>query len=468
MKTISKIIATIVMAVLILSMLVDKRHLISVFFTIRYDKAINQQNSPQIESKTIKEDEISKFNQTNLTTQVISTPSTKKLVTTDKVKIPVTTTVSSTQPQITPTLSTTTLAFTKQILTSAASKSATFTSVPTSQHENFTLAPTFKTVSMKPTKTKSLTTLPSSAKILKIHSAIFDSHLKSNHTNAIVIFMTAPRSILDKKLIVSCGVNNRSSTKFRINIIANYKSSQDESKDGSATIEQALLYCYEINVKNGNSNALIAFRELPKGEIVLAKSENYVVKPAPRVSSSDFSVLACVILKHTNQLLDYIMHLKRLNVTHAHFIISHYFIKNMSAIEGFTQDGYVTFEYSNTPIGILQTLECLYKFKGTYNYILPMGDNDYFIPLIDGRKKIMYYIKNRCQFESARCCQFHVMKANCTINATIEDTVSEYRIVYNTRTIEDMELTPTKPKCPVTVKPSVAYVSHVIIKDCKI
>ena len=55
---------------------------------------------------------------------------------------------------------------------------------------------------------------------------------------------------------------------------------------------------------------------------------------------------------------------------------------------------------------VIRKLECTYRFRGTYDYVMPLDTDDFFVPRVTGKTKLRDYIKVFCYHKPVASCQF--------------------------------------------------------------
>ena len=103
---------------------------------------------------------------------------------------------------------------------------------------------------------------------------------------------------------------------------------------------------------------------------------------------------------------------------------------------------------------ILRKLDCIYRFRGTYDYAFPIDTDDFFTPRIPGRTQLKDYINEYCYAKPYGSCTFKWiwlnpqlcgMKSKVGRDGNVTDNLSSQKgkqhankkSVHNTQTIFD-------------------------------
>ena len=192
--------------------------------------------------------------------------------------------------------------------------------------------------------------------------------------------------------------------------------------------EEYIVECYDIPMANG-SIAFVLFKIATNSPVYAAISEFPLIFPAPRVQPTgkyDFSVVTCTEA-HNNKvtwLQEFIRYQNTIGVDHVHVNILDTFIKD-GGLKALLEDpqvakgvaeGYVTLtvwkdlvEKSNdiySFAAILRKLDCVYRFRGTYDYAFLLDSDDFFNPVEAGKSELKHYIQNWCHDRFAGSCMF--------------------------------------------------------------
>ena len=269
-----------------------------------------------------------------------------------------------------------------------------------------------------------------------VRSVYFDNRTRNGH-DRIGVFLVAIRvSIVQSKLVVACGVGRDVSINFIIRDLEENRLMRQwiyvKKKLPQFRYEEFILECYTVSMTNG-SDAFVFYKNASDSLVYTATSEFPVVFPAPRVQPTspgnyDFSVVTCTEA-HNNKvawLREFVRYQQTIGIDHVHINILDTFLndgglatllKDSQVAESVT-NGYVTmtvwkdiletsgkvYSYS----AILRKLDCIYRFRGTYDYAFLLDSDDFFNPLIHGKHYLKDYVQNWCRGDkSAGSCYFN-------------------------------------------------------------
>ena len=274
--------------------------------------------------------------------------------------------------------------------------------------------------------------LPSTplSKDVIIYGAYFDERARNGHSNVTLFLISVNRTIFDRKLITQCGVGSATSKKFEIRFVQVTHLVHYKFGDRKFPFEQVALNCYDLPIVNG-SRAFVVYQSSKNNTSMEFVSESLtpLMIPAPRIQPSgehNLSVLTC--MKAHNRgvtwLPEFIRYQKTLGVDHVHLAMIDTFIQ-----DGGFRDYLLSDEFTRTAIKegylsitvwpewyddkeffvhgtIFQYLDCIYRFRGTYDYVFPLDSDDFFNPSIPGKTKLKEYIVDYCSTEPFVSCAF--------------------------------------------------------------
>ena len=274
--------------------------------------------------------------------------------------------------------------------------------------------------------------LPSTplSKDVIIYGAYFDERARNGHSNVTVFLISVNRTIFDRKWITQCGVGSATSNNFEIRFVQETHLMHNWLGNRKFPFEQVALDCYDLPVVNG-SRAFVAYqsgKNVITDEFV-SESLTPLMIPAPRIQPSgehNLSVLTCTKAHNrgVSWLPEFIRYQKTLGVDHVHLAIIDTFIqdggfRDYLLSDEFTrtaiQEGYLSITvwhewYDDNEFyvhgTIFQFLDCMYRFRGTYDYVFPLDSDDFFNPSIPGKTKLKEYITDYCSTEPFISCAF--------------------------------------------------------------
>ena len=285
--------------------------------------------------------------------------------------------------------------------------------------------------------TNHLIALPPLSNDALVRTVYFDDRYRNGHKN-IAVFLVALREIIfTSNLVTGCGIGKELSTNFRVLELEESRITHDwlyiKEKKPHFPYEEYIIECYDLQHMTNSSEAFIVFQNAKNSPIYSAISEFPLMFPAPTrlpltdPEEYDFSVVTCTEA-HNNKvtwLPQFVRYQKTIGVDHVHINILNTYIKD-GGLKSLLEDphvskgvaeGYVTiavwkdiletskqvYSYS----AILRKLDCIYRFRGTYDYAFLLDADDFFNPVLQGRKHVKYYIQNWCHNDkSVGSCYF--------------------------------------------------------------
>ena len=358
-------------------------------------------------------------------------------------------------------------------------------------------------LSVPPTGTFKVTSL---SKDLIVHSAYFDQRPRNGFTNATVLILNVNRTILDNGWIIGCGADNIVASNFTVYLIFENALLHTWLGPNPVTYQNQLILCYDLPAKNGSSVFAIYKTSENSPVNMVTYSQQPLFHPAPKLSPSggdNFTVVVCSIV-HNKQVpwfREFIQYQKTLGVDHIDFSVLDTFIEdggydqmvqNDPVVQEALHKGFINFrvwpETYEKPGDVyihsenLRKLACTYRYLGTYDYVMPLDTDDFFIPLT-GNKKLKDFIKEYCFVEPSGSCRFDWVRyfpdcgldgkvgpdGNVTAHLKYKDMgeTESYKSVHSTKAILDASYHDAHCKnCLMpgynmeSIPRSVAYVAH--------
>jgi hypothetical protein len=260
-----------------------------------------------------------------------------------------------------------------------------------------------------------------------LRSAYFDDRARNGHSEIGVFLIAAKRFIFDSKLFVGCGVEKQVSTNFTVvSTQESYLMHKWFYRDLGLPLhpyDEYILECYNVHMTN-NSAAFILYKRPSDSLIHVANSKFPLMFPAPKVKPTekyDFSVVTCTEAhnKEVAWLPEFIRYQKTTGIDRVHINILDTFVKD-GGLEALLKDpqvakgvaeGYVTMTVWKDEVeaaseifsfsAILRKLDCVYRFRGTYDYAFLLDSDDFFTPLVNGKTYLKDYIQDWCRGDSS-------------------------------------------------------------------
>lgn len=253
------------------------------------------------------------------------------------------------------------------------------------------------------------------SKDLFVRAVYFDGRPRDGHTNTSVFLVVCLRNITQDNLIVGCQVDGIPARDFSVKLIGEtplWRAFYDFINH-----EEVLVHCYDLPARNG-SLGHISYKSTKYSSVSLAASERPVMIPAPRITPSsiegrryNMTIVACAkIYGHPPWLEKWLTYQRTLGVDHVHLDAEDSFSRggemNHPFITKMIEEGFLSIDiwkkylstseiwYHNQ--GLIYE-DCPYRFRGTYDYIVMLDTDDFFIPRITTEKRLHYYIDKYCR-----------------------------------------------------------------------
>ena len=252
-----------------------------------------------------------------------------------------------------------------------------------------------------------------------VRSVYFDDRPRDGHSNASVFMVEAFRNSLGEGVIVGCKIGKHYGKFVSVRLVRNVR--WIHRTFPKITHDMFMVDCFDVPVKNG-SKAFLLFNSRVNG-IKCIESERPLLVPAPRIALGlDMKVLVCVAtarfvseehrLTRDDQIYHWLNYQKAIGVDHVHFtaqpsFLSHGSLQN-DVMRKAILDNFVSFEFwepwlneNDTYNGHSQNLafeDCVYRYRGTYDYIVICDTDDFFVPRVPGQKNFRYYIQKWCKY----------------------------------------------------------------------
>ena len=272
-----------------------------------------------------------------------------------------------------------------------------------------------------------LRSLPISKDVI-VHSVYFDDRARNGHANVSVFLVGANRTIYDNEWIIGCGVGDKDAEEFKVHFTAeDYLMHPFFDSEHPFPYEEFIVECYDLPVFNG-SPAYVMYTTAHNSPVYVVESEKPLFVPAPRITPSgehNISVVTCTKAhdKGVTWLPEFIRYQKTIGVDHVHVNILDTFIKDGglkahlmdSNLAQAVKEGFVSFSvwtdwYNPNEIYLwseaLRKLDCIYQYRGTYDYAFSLDTDDFFNPQIPGKTNVKDYILKWCYGNSIGSCSF--------------------------------------------------------------
>ena len=268
-------------------------------------------------------------------------------------------------------------------------------------------------------------------KDLIVHSAVYDSRARNGYFNTTVIFLSVEASIMNSNRITGCGVGSRKAKSHSVRSVAEALKMQEWLGESFFKYKNIVMECYDLPAIDGDGVFVIYKVSENSSLEFVVESQQPLIVPAPRVTPTgrhNFTVVTCTKVHNKKAAFfpEYIKYQKTIGVDHVHVSIPDTFVmdgglQHHLIAEPFLRkalrEGYLTFSLfknwyndSNQEVFVhsesLRKLECIYRFRGTYDYAFPLDTDDFFNPRVPGKSQLKDYIRDYCYEKPAASCMF--------------------------------------------------------------
>lgn len=241
-----------------------------------------------------------------------------------------------------------------------------------------------------------------------IRSVYYDNRARDGHNTALIFIVAVNKIILDKGWIVGCGVGSHVAPSYRIRIPGETRDMHKHEGPNRFPYEEVMVECFDIPavvtdiLDEGSPFIKYKTSSNSDAEIDTASSERPVKVPSPYIpptngSEYNFTVLVCTKAhnKAVPWLKEFLRYQKTLGVDHVHMNAEATFIKEggyrtlledkfsrRAPEEGYVsldvfKDWYQTDEIYSHSVALMY-LDCVYRFRGTYDYVFVLDSDDFF------------------------------------------------------------------------------------------
>ena len=261
---------------------------------------------------------------------------------------------------------------------------------------------------------------------LIVRAAYFDDRPRGNHRNSTVILTEVRISILKQNRIIGCAVGEHATTdknKFGVHTLR--LTHWVHSHHPELSHDTVFVDCFDLPVQNGSRTFVLYKQSIKDIKVTCVESERPLMIPAPYrapAKGHKFSVALCCapIYGMPPLLTEWLQYQKTLAFDHVHLIAEDSFLKaggleNKELKQGM-QEGFVTVDvwkpwlkgrqvYYHSQV--LAHEDCIYRLRGTYDYVMLLDADEFFTPRVANEKGIHYYVKKCCSYRRCGSCHFH-------------------------------------------------------------
>ena len=259
-----------------------------------------------------------------------------------------------------------------------------------------------------------------------VRSVYFDDRprYQSKHENSSVFMLEVKKEIVQQNLIIGCGAGDQVTQQLEVRLCGVYTWIHENPNLTHLTHDEVMVDCFDLPTYNG-SDAFIIYKPYnTSAEVVITYSERQVMMPATPPQQYfyeqlyPFTIISCTrVFDHPPWLNEWLQYQRTIGIDHIHFVALNSFEDagglNNTLLKEMIEEGYVSVDVwkewlSDSEIyyhsQILALEDCIYRFRGTYDYALTVDTDDFFIPRVSGQKDLHYYVRHWCRHSGS--CKF--------------------------------------------------------------
>lgn len=262
-----------------------------------------------------------------------------------------------------------------------------------------------------------------------VRAVYFDDRPRNGHHNASVFLVLVWQPITNNNLITGCQVGEHRAEKFDVRLIGETKMWRVYPQYNKIDHEEALVHCYNIPAENGSDAYLYYKTSVNDTKEKSVESIRPIMFPSPRIKPTseegvkyNLTVMTCTkVYGNPPWLKEWLEYQMGIGVDHVHLTADESFFRGISKdlsyyLRDLIEVGFVSVDfwimwlnqgkevwYHNQGL-ILE--DCIYQFRGTYDYVFILDTDDFFTPRVPGQSKAHYYIDSLCVKDKKGTCKF--------------------------------------------------------------
>ena len=261
------------------------------------------------------------------------------------------------------------------------------------------------------------------SKELVLFDAFFDNRARDGHRNVTMIFLAASRQVSEQNMITECGVGRFTTKDFHMSYV---KEDNNMQTGKGYKYAELALQCYDVPMSSGD-RAFVKYRT-SRNTTVIIHTARPVVIPGPRVipkGKNNISVVVCTKAHNrgVSWLPEFLRYQKTLGVDHVHLAVLDQFIKDNGFLDYLSKDSFFVEKQRQNYISvklwkvwyerrewydhgtILMYLDCIYRYRGTYDYVSLLDSDDFLTVRVPGMS-LKDMIKKHCTQNNTGSCAF--------------------------------------------------------------
>ena len=261
-----------------------------------------------------------------------------------------------------------------------------------------------------------------------IRSVYFDSRQRKDHHNTSVFLVLVWKNITDNRLLSGCQIGDKRSENWDFALIGETRLWRVYPQYNVIDHEEVIINCYDLPGRNGSEAYIFYKTSLNSTNEKMVRSERPLMFPAPRRTPTssmglkyNLTILTCTkVFGNPPWLIEWLTYQRAIGVDHVHLIAEESFFRSIGKklslmLEDLIVEGFLSVDfwimwlsgrevwYHNQGL-ILE--DCLYQFRGTYDYLFILDTDDFFTPRVPGEDKAHYYINRLCVRKDTGSCMF--------------------------------------------------------------
>ena len=242
-----------------------------------------------------------------------------------------------------------------------------------------------------------------------VRSVYWDNRHRDGHKGASVFMIEILRTALERRSIVGCKVGSNFTRTLGTRPVHNV--AWVHQRHPECTYDMAMIDCYDVVAENGSSAYI--YYKLNSTAVIAIESERPLFIPAPRVpprKGKASTVMACTVVYGTPPLMEHWLRYQRtIGIDHVYIIAEESFKEagnlEKNSLKEMMRSGYLSVEiwkpyltskeifYHSQMLGYE---DCIYRFQGTYDYLMATDPDIFDVLLVPGQPFIHYYAEKWC------------------------------------------------------------------------
>ena len=257
-------------------------------------------------------------------------------------------------------------------------------------------------------------------KAIIVRAVYWDNRPRGNIDSVHVFLVEISQRALEMKSVVGCQVGYSHTTDFKVIPLASM-AWVHETYSNRFTYDMAMINCFKLSGENG-SRAYILYKN--STALASVESERPLFIPAPRAQpkvGKASSVMACAVVYDTPPLLEHWLRYQRtIGIDHIYLIAEDSFRDagnlEKSPLKEMMRSGYLSIEFWTPHLTskeifyhsqMLGYEDCIYRYQGTYDYVMATDVDIFYVLLVPGEPYIHYYAEKWC---SVGACRFDLIQ----------------------------------------------------------